>query len=655
MYFRKFCFFLVINLILVNLYSEDKDLARFYLDKAYYYFNDNKLETSKDMLDRSAEYSNIFPEKFYIYNMILDKTVYEGYLEEQNADKILKNLGNSYFIEKYYLVKNAAMVYKSVRSFDKGVKAFNLLSSFKEKITAEDFNNYIELLFYSKRAEFIKMIPQAVADAKKMFASLDFDYYLLLYGVLYSKINIKDFLAGYNALSSNYYSKERLLFLRSLYYNSQKELFGVYDDYFKLKASNEISSKYKRKVLYNLLLKGKNFNKKQIVALLTEWNEIAQNYYLTIDFFGSKALIDIISQDKNLKGAFLDYSGERMLDDDEDGRWEQKFEYEKGIMISDIFDGNQDGIYEYKTTFYNDGKLDSFIVYKNNANYTKYIFNYNDQSLNSIENYSNNIKSDKYYVTVSKYFPRTKDLKDFDLKKNMNIISHKEEYGRVYIYTKYSDANIVYKDYDFNGNNIFEERKFYKNGIIDEVLKDLNENGIYELYEKYKDGKIDYIKYKTTDSYNLYDYMEYNFNDRMEKYWDYNLDGIYEVKINEYNNKDTECYFDIDYDRIYDYMYEIRNGVKKMYKIENNKKNLLKVYNKDAGKKNRKWHIISLRENDKIPLPDDIVIKDKRNVSGIFYYQGNKYIFSNSIIKTNVFNYKIIIINDIPYLLDLTK
>ncbi len=650
----------VIFLVLINqmppLYSQDQGMAKFYIEKAYSFYNNNEFGAAHDTLQKAKEYSLNFPEYYYIDNLVIDKTSKLYDIESINADKILLNLDNSFLVEKYFLIKNTAEVYKNVRSFDKSNNAFKKLLLYRDRITDSDFHEYIQMLFDSGNGALIKQIVPAIEAGRELFDNPDYDYYSLLFDVLYSKLDFRAFLNRYNALNSNYYSREKLLYLKALYYYSARNLNSVFDEYSTLAKNNDISTKYRKKILYNLLAKNRYLARGQIVALLEEWNSIGQNDYLSVYLINDKRLSQIIDNNVGLKKDYLNYSGERYLDEDDDARWEKLFRYKNGVLIENIVDSNQDGVYEYKTDYFDDGKLNGFYLYnKSNSDYSKFVFNHNDQSLDSIEYYSNDNKTGTDYMIKSEYYPSPGELIRPDFDRIKKLIVMKEKFINVHSIEKLSDAKIVYVDYDRDNDNFFEERDFYKDDKLNESFKDLNENGIYEFYEKFNEGKPEYIKYKTDDSYDLYDYMEYFYKDRTEKYWDNDLDGIFETKIIEYKNKNVVYYFDVNFDKIYDYSVEIIDGVKKMYKLGNNKKILLKEYNISSVSEKNRWNIISSRNIDNLSKPDSIMIEDTKSISGIFVYKGIKKIFKNGVIKGEGLNYKIFIINGKMYLFDLSE
>ncbi|MCK4799240.1 MAG: hypothetical protein KAT05_17840, partial [Spirochaetes bacterium] len=499
------------------------------------------------------------------------------------------------------------------------------------------------------------LIPEIIKRAKKLYASLHFDYYLILYKIKFKNIKENEFNKCIGILIANNYSDTKLLYLKVLFYSDTRNFSTFSDAYIKMRKENTIEPGFRKKIVFQLLKKSNLLSKKQILFHLGDWNIIGMQDHKTNILLKNKRILGVLKSNNKLKQSYLQYTGIRRNDDDEDGDWEQYFEYKNGIVIKRINDRNQDGLYESQVFFFDNGDIkECFLFDDNNLNFRKFIFNAKDQSLVFIEYYNNNELLEKITLIQSSYYPKISILKTITNKSILPYIAYKEKFSEGHSVTNYFHSKIEYKFIDANNNKIFEEKIFYKNGIINEVLKDINEDGNFEIHEKYESGNLKHILYKTDESLEGYDYKEQLLNDRIIKFWDYNSDNIFEIAVEELNNGIIYKKFDINYDGKYDYVYELDGDViKRVYRVSNKEKIIIKEFYKQDKLKQKKWNVVSVNDLDMMETPDDVIVEDKKTLSGIYFYKGNKYFFTNGFIKNESFSYRLFFINDIIYLFDI--
>ncbi len=652
---KKFLFLIFITFSLGLINSDESEITKFYLKSAYDYYNNRNIEMSLNYLKKAYDYSKTVPEYYYIYNLILFEKNEDIDITILNADNIIKYMKNSFFINNNLLLKQAGFIYKKTRNFDKSINVFNQIINIAEDVEEKDFKDYIEMLFSTNNDKYINLIPDVLLNASRVFDSIDYVYYRILYNLLKAKITKDEFITEIKKLYSNNYPEIKILFLKTLFYNDEKNIQLNYNELKSLSKEDKSEIKFFKRVLYNLLIKQNLLNLKQVSDLLNEWISIGNNDYKTITILKNKRISDII-KNKDQYNSIIKYSGERYIDDDEDGEWEVTLIFKTGVIINIIYDENQDKIYEFQEIYNEKGFINECISYnKNKFNYMKYIFNKLDQSLELIEFYENDKKFKTYIFTDSTYFPKISELRSINVEQLKKYISYIEEWkGNKYFKTKLYKSENIYMEIDSDHNNIIEEKRFYKNNALEESLKDLDENGKYEIFEKYENGILKYIKYKTDDLQEKYDYMEYPFKDYTIKYWDSNYDGIYEIKRLDYNNGYSFTYFDINYDGVYDYYYEEIDGeLKRICKFINKKSVILKEFKEMVKQINKKWNIISIKDINKIELPEEIIINSRKKLSGIYYYKNEKFLFNDGLIMNKFFKYKLFFIGKDIYLLDL--
>ncbi|OHD18634.1 MAG: hypothetical protein A2086_17020 [Spirochaetes bacterium GWD1_27_9] len=634
-----------------KIFANDKELAKGYLIKAYNFYKQNNFEFSKEYLDKSYEYSKEIPEYYYLSNALIKDEKKNFYLKSQNADKIAKNIDNLFLIDKYDVLKQTAFIYGKIFEFQKSYDAYKKIFLTEDKDLQNDYLDCIKMLFNSNITKFIQ---EAISEAKNYFQSLDLYYYDLLYKVKFSKIDKNNFRKDIERLIAGDYSSSRVLYLQILYNYNLSESFKSYST---LKTNNNIEAGFKRLIIFAFLEKIEFLNQKQILSLTNDWIEIDGNsFYLTDILLKNKIFNKFVSSNKDLKNIFLNYSGVRIKDSDIDGNWEEFYQYKDGILLSKIIDANQDGINEYSVTYFVDGRIKEYFKYKNINYYEKYNFNHIDKSVDNIEIYKNDILIEKYNLLKSAFFPEEKDFSKIELNYFFNYVDTKEEFTDVHSIKKYSQNQIKYELIDSNNNGYFEYKKFYDNNKIYEAIKDVDENKIFEIKELYKDSNLVSILYKTNDSLQNYDYIENIKSNSIEKLWDFDKDGIFEVLFTEDENKISYKMFDINFDNKYDFVYQLKNNIpQKLYEIKNKKWILLKTYKSEENSNKNNWNIVSFKNIDNIYAPDSIDIKNNQKLEGMFTFRDKKFFFENGIIKCNDFNYKLFIINNEFYLIDISR
>jgi hypothetical protein len=640
---KKIVFPFFIILISSYLYCEDVDIAKTYLRDAQNSYNTKQVSITKQYLDKSFGFSERLPEYYYFSNLILSDDQSDLSIKRNNSDKILSNLTNLFLIDEYDFLTQTAKIYEQTHEYKKSYESYLKLFQIEGKDLKNDYINCLKMLFNSNIQD---KIPEIIIKAKQNYEIIDLYYYNLLYKIKFTKLPIADFSRDLNILISNNFSETKILYLKALY--SPK----VYNEYISLKG--KIDPSYKKRIIFTILSRPQNLSGSEILKLSTDWIE-AQGLIdsRTNILLKNSTFVKLIEPDKALKQQYFNYSGTRIKDVDEDGYWEENDLYKNNILIEKITDSNQDGVYETSFKYGFDGKIKEFIKYKNLSDYVKYNFNQIDISLVSADYYENKKLVKKDNLLKSSLYIKSNDYSVLNENFINKYIDTVETFDGGHKITKMNQGQIQYEYVDADNNGIFEYKNIYKNNIQVETLKDLNGNGIYEIKEVYKNGKLSEIFCKTDENSANFDYIEKNTGDGIEKYWDNNNDGIYELLIKELNNGTTYKMFDFDYNGKYDYVYELKGKIPvKLYEIKNEKWIIIKYLNEKSEHKLNNWIIISIKETEKIIIPDSINIKDKESVSGIFSFMGKRNFFENGIIKSDSFNYKLFLLNDQIYLLD---
>ena len=654
--------FLVISISIFSIISQEEDLAKYYLKTSYDFYQNARLDLAKINLEKACSFDETFPECYYLSNLFLSDIKENISIKKNNAELIIKYFNNSFFVENYDLYKQIAFIFEIVKDYDKSNFYYNKLILIDNRVKEEDFINYINMLFKVNNKALFNLIPYIVNKAKEKYISLDFDYFLLLYKIKSNNINYTEFMQSIDLLEANDYYKSRLLYLKIIYYTNSRILSSLYNVYINLRDDNLIELGYREKILFELLSKEYYLINNEILELLYDWDKIAQNKLKTIQLIQRRRILAIINSKEDLKSKYLNFSGKRIRDDDANGNWEELYRFENGIIINKVFDTNQDGIYETEINYFKDGKIDEYIIYEeNNNNYKKFFLNEEDQSLKFIEYYLNNKLVKRITLLKSLYKPEISSFNSFNYKSILNYVAYIEEWNdKEYSKIIYVNSKIKNRYIDSDNNGKFDKKVFLKNGVLDVVYQDINENGIYELYKKYSQGILNYTNFMTDEGNGIYDYKEVYYKNKIIKYWDYDKNGIFEVAVEDNNNGITRKMFDINFNSKYDYIYEEKDGVlQRIYKV--NEKNdkiekqiLLKGKESSTTKsKSKNWTIVTVKDLNLVKVPDEIIIKDRQHLSGIYYYNNERIYFKNGIIENKDFSYKIFLLNNTIYLIDL--
>lgn len=636
--------------IAINSYGSEDDagLSKIYLEKAYNYYNLKQFDITKEYLDKSSSYNKKLPEYYYISGLILDNTKENKYEKGLIADKIIENIDNNFLLKKYKLLLFAALTYRSIREFEKSLNVYTKLFDIEDEDLRKDYIDCIDMLFYSK---ITGKIPELLLKTSKLFEDITLDYYRLLYAVLYTKIGEVDFNKTLSRLIASNYDPAKILYLKSLFYNNLSKLFN---EYTLLKENTEV--KWLRKIGANFLKKSGNLSVKQVSSLLNDWIKFdgLRDYYTNI-ILNDKRLFKIINDDKNLKSSFLKYTGERVENKDEDNDFEKIEGYKDGILVYEIIDASQDGVNDYRIEYLNNRKMKKLTVYKTSSNYLIYNFNVIDGSIIDIENYADKKLHDKTYLIKSSYFPTLNELLGINNKVSeyIDYIEFKDNGFRM---VKYDDKKVNYEFIDYNSNNYFEHRIFYKDNTVDYAIKDLDENNLFEIKEVYKKGKLTTIMLKTSDIIKEYNYIENIYDKSVEKLWDNDFDGLFEVKYRDENNGRAETFFDINYDGVYDFMIESKDNKKiGLFELKKGGRLLIRKYAEVKLEKLKKFVIVSVKDQDSLTLPDEVVVNDYVRLSGVYRYKENRALFENGRITGNLFDFKIFYVNDFLYMVDIKR
>ena len=141
--------FFLLFLLLINFYffSEDKDIARYYIVKANESLNNGDIKLSKNLLDTSFGYYKYYPEYYYLLNQLIEPKRESLFNKNLNAQKILQYIDNQFLINKYTMLKHTFLIFKNTLDYKNIFATFSKISNLESIDTLEDYLIFIESLF----------------------------------------------------------------------------------------------------------------------------------------------------------------------------------------------------------------------------------------------------------------------------------------------------------------------------------------------------------------------------------------------------------------------------------------------------------------------------------------------------------------------------
>ena len=629
----------------LELNASDQDIARNLLIRSYDYLKKGNPSQAKEFSEQSFEITQNLPEYYHISNLLTGNEKKYNRQKSTNADRIEANIRNSFFTSKFELLKQCAAVYEKTHQYKKSYGTYNSLFLMDGYDLSGVYLECLKMLFNS---DITSYIPAVLSNAKKQFDSPELDYYSLLHSVLYPRLQKGAFDTRLVNLKAQGLPDDKTILLKALYDANKK---SVYSEYRSLVRNKTPESDVQKNILYAMLSGPTGLTRNEITTLLSDWIGTGGTADSRTDtLVKSGALASIIKANKNLNDAFSNFTGDRITDRDNDGDWEALYVYVNGKMKKSYHDSDQDGINEYETEYYDNGNLKEYIINNSNGDSVTYGFNLISRSLEYMAFDYNNKPREKFLIDGNVSLTNINTILKMsrkDLLYNTNLVETDDPEKKQ---IKYFNGTIQYEYIDTDGNGYFEYRKYYKSGILSDALKDTDQNGLFEIKEEYKNGKLETVYSRSDDAYSGYDYKESVSGNIIEKYWDNNHDGIYEIKFTE-NGGLSYKYFDINYNGNYDYALEMKNDIPyRLYEIRNAKWILLKTYPAKQNNSMKNWLILSVRNFDNMEIPDSIDATGK-----IFTYKNKMQYYDNDNIKNDRFNFKLFVHKNQIYLIDMMR
>lgn len=618
--------------------ASDIEIAKTYLKRAM--INRDDLQISSLMIDKAGGYATCFPECEFLLLENCRKTGNFGNAEKLVANMLIKR-NKAFLIDNYDIDLEAAQIYHYLHSYKEALPFYKSVISQLGKRTFSNYLGYLSCAF-SADAPAMQILP-VLREASSLFPNQEIIFYQILYSFKTGTMPFGEPVQLICQLENNDYSVQEVQYLKSFLVKNEKELGIFIDDFMQIQ---DISPKWGRDIIYGLLQRFTVTDETILDNCLSLWEKYDGNSDVrTFRFLTYSPLADWIKSSKKFAW-WANYTGKRMVDTDNDGKSELVVEVKNGIVINRSEDKNQDGISEREFNFYDNGKINKIYIREDNENFWCYDFNQYDSSLLTVENVragklveKNFIRKGAFVFNESMPYPVLQD----------SLVEFREEYreGEV-LRSKFSDGKIVMQEKDSDGDGFFEYCALFKNGVISEAFIDMDEGGVPELHEIYRSGKLVQCESGASNTDGVCHYKEVFSNSGIEKYWDTDRDLKYEILEKTLPSGTVQVYFDSDNDGVYDYMHEKnKNGNCDVYAMNpdgTKKRRVAVTATEQRAAEMKNWTVISSRNADLLPIPDEINFFDAKSedMNGFFLYKNQNFYFSDGLLESPDFNFRLL-------------
>lgn len=618
--------------------ASDIEIAKTYLKRAI--INRDNPQISSFMIDKAGEYAAFFPECEFLLLENCRKTGNFGNAEKLVADMLIKK-DKAFLIDDYDIDLLSAQIYYYLHSYKEALPFYKSVISHPGKRTFDNYLEYLSCAFLAD-APAAQMLP-VLREASSLFPNREIVFYQTLYSFKTGTTPFGEPIQLIRQLENNDYSVQEVQYLKSFLVKNEEELGIFIDDFMQIQ---DISPKWGRDIVYELLRRLTITDERILDNCLSLWEKYdGNNDVRTFRFLAYSPLADWIKSNEKFAW-WADYTGKRTVDTDNNGRPELVVEVKNGIVINRSEDKNQDGISETEFDFYDNGKIDKIYIREDNENFWCYDFNQYDGSLLTVENVragklveKNVMRRGAFVFNESMPYPVLQDL----------LVDFREEYrdGEV-LRSKFSEGKIVMQEKDSDGDGFFEYCALFNNGVISEAFIDMDKDGVPELHEIYDNGKLVQCESGYSNTAGVYYYKEMFANNTIEKYWDNNRDLKYEILEKTLPSGVVQMYFDSDNDGVYDYMHEKnKDGTYDVYELNSDgtkKRRIAAAAAKQRTVKMKNWTVVSSRNADLLPIPDEINFFDTQTegMSGFFLYKNRNFYFSDGLLESPDFSFRLL-------------
>lgn len=567
---KIFIFILLLLCFYSLLFGDDRGIALYYYRQAEILYNSGKIKEAEKLLKSSYEFYPDFSETTFLLSLILFKdqrTTLSGlsYLKQALDD-------NSWIkTDPFIAQRELGRVYLQTGLLNDAIEVFqNMGVKLKE-----DMYSALLMAKTLKESNSLKL-EGFLSDSLKRFPS--YGEFYILYAEHLDKTGRKDQAVRIIAQGLEKLPDNPDLILLTI------KLTGILDLSSDL---TEESSERVAQLLDRYFEKGGQSPLASIMVISLESGDPL--HYIDL-FFNNGGNQDILFLDQLapllmekeelftlFKEKETDYSGERVVDINRDGFYEELYTYHTGNLTFWQRDKNQDGFREVeiafnenipvKVDFYISG--DSFV----HGKYSTYPY------LESITFKKKAYTKEFLLLPLDYAYPLFRNAEQGEVKRfklpvldalippQEKVISRKA--FRVYEYkngyrtsvAEFLNGEYVTLSRDTDGDGHIDHIIDYNNGIPRKGKQDLDGDGYYEIVEDYNDGWLHKIIYDHNND-DRPDCIQFysKTGENLETHWDYNSDGIIDAKEMTEKKGRTIFLFSTGYNGKYDLYIVFQGG-----------------------------------------------------------------------------------------------
>lgn len=532
--------FILITILLfffsfLGLYAQDKEIAFQYYIQAKQLFDNGSYDSAKELLLDSIEFYPDFSDALYLLARIYEKNQETTLTSLEYYHKAMKVASWISVAPSQSLTDLAGLLLR-IRRYKEALAA---VASIQDTYTTNARVELIKARAYSGLG-LIKNALQVFRSALRVYP-----YTLELYTAYI------DFL-----LENRLFGEARSVIESGLSeFKDQPDIL-----YYRIATERDASVK-KELIDQYIALKG---NRPDIALMALALPKNAAKKY--IDFFisaGGPAYADLLRRLFSLlskNASLLPYTqqqigtadGVKIIDNDRDGYYEEKYTFKRGVLTQWIADYDQDGRADILLNFNNQTPV-SLKIFDTAGKQIEYLYNvypavkqacfYNKDTVTcydlipssimlSVVNLPKNNAEPVYKITTRPkiLFPNEKMIKDSAFAGSQRNTA----------------ANLPFKKWEFkngkktkliedtDGNLMMDHIVLYNNEVPVSGMQDLDGDGVFEITEQYTKGKLTTLKFDGDGDGNP-DYIQ-NYTAGERKMWDLNSDGKFDVI--EYTDSD---------------------------------------------------------------------------------------------------------------------
>ncbi len=274
--------------------------------------------------------------------------------------------------------------------------------------------------------------------------------------------------------------------------------------------------------------------------------------------------------------AMGDYTGDRTIDVDRNGYYEQRSVYREGSLRGWRWDHDQDGVDDFQVDF-NDGVPQLLSVRDSEESSTRYVFG-EYPHLATVE-FNQGGSKRMYYLVPSRlrfdfmktprrpsaFFPTIVLPLRLPAEEQVADSSCRMEYhavgGDVVRVLDLLDGQTVFLGEDIIGDGQLDHLVYYSAGLPVHGLRDLDGDGSFEVRELYLAGSLVQNAYYTDGSDKPY--LVEQYMPGPERYWDCTDDGVFDIKEYQGGKNITVREYSTRFDGVLDLrvIYDVGNAL----------------------------------------------------------------------------------------------